>query len=58
MNSWKLRLIAIGFINLIIAIIVGVTRGFSELVIGYVGVALVVTIVGIVWKPKEKTEST
>jgi hypothetical protein len=58
MNTWKLRLILIGFINLIIGIVFGAMRGYSELIIGYIGVALLVTIIGILWKPKEKTEST
>lgn len=57
MNTWKLRLILIGFINAIIGVIFGVMRGFSELIIGYIGVGILVTVIGIVWNPKEKAES-
>jgi hypothetical protein len=57
MNTWKLRLILIGIINLLIGIIFGAVHGYSEIIIGYIGVALLVTIVGIIWNPKEKSES-
>jgi hypothetical protein len=58
MNSWKLRLIVIGFINLIISIIVFFTRPFQLIIIGYMIVSLLVTVAGIVWNPKEKDAST
>ncbi len=58
MNTWKIRLIVIGFINAIIGIIFGFTREFSLLIIGYICVGLLVGVAGVVWNPKEKTEST
>jgi uncharacterized membrane protein HdeD (DUF308 family) len=58
MNSWKLRLILIGFINLVIGIAFGATRGYSELIIGYVAVALLVALAGVVRNPKEEVESS
>ncbi len=58
MNSWKLRFLIIGFINLIISIIVFFTRQFEWIIIGYMIVSLIVTVIGILWNPKEKTEST
>ena len=58
MNSWKLRLLIIGFVNLIISIVVFFTRPFELIIIGYMIVSLLVTVAGIVYNPKEKTEST
>lgn len=58
MNVWKTRLIVIGFINAIIGILFGVMREFSLLIIGYICVGILVTVVGIIWNPKEKAEST
>jgi len=58
MNSWKLRLLIIGFINLIISIVVFFTRPFELIIIGYMIVSLLVTVSGIVYNPKEKAEST
>jgi hypothetical protein len=58
MNSWKLRLILIGAINTMIGVILGVTRGFDALILGYIAVSALVTVAGIVWNPKEKAEST
>jgi hypothetical protein len=57
MNTWKLRLIVIGFINLIISIFVFFTRPFELIIVGYIIVSLVVTIVGIVWNPKENVKA-
>jgi hypothetical protein len=57
MNTWKLRLIIIGFINLIISIVVFFTRPFELIIVGYIIVSLLVTVIGIVWNPKEKTAS-
>jgi len=57
LNSWKLRLLVIGFINLIISIIVFFTRPFELIIIGYMIVSLLVTVAGIVYNPEEKTES-
>jgi hypothetical protein len=57
MNSWKLRLIVIGFINLIISIFVFFTRPFELIIVGYIIVSLLVTIVGIVWNPKENAKA-
>ncbi len=58
MSVWKTRLIVIGFINAIIGVIFGVVRGFSELIIGYACVGIIVTVVGIAWNPKEKADET
>lgn len=58
MNSWKLRLIIIGFANLLISIAVFFTRPFEWVIVGYICVSLLVTVIGIVWNPKERTEST
>ncbi|MFW9911667.1 MAG: hypothetical protein ACFFEU_04295 [Candidatus Thorarchaeota archaeon] len=58
MNSWKLRLLVIGFINLIISIIVFFTRPFELIIIGYMIVSLLVTVAGIVYNPKEKDDYT
>ena len=58
MNSWKLRLIVIGFINLIISIVVFFTRPFELIIIGYIIVSLLVTMAGIVYNPKEKVSSS
>jgi hypothetical protein len=57
MNTWKLRLIVIGAINAMIGVILGVTRGFDTLILGYIGVGILVTVIGIVLNPKEKSES-
>jgi len=57
LNSWKLRLLVIGFINLIISIIVFFTRPFELIIIGYMIVSLLVTVAGIVYNPKENVES-
>ena len=57
MNSWKLRLLVIGFINLIISIIVFFTRPFELIIIAYMIVSLLVTVAGIVYNPEEKGES-
>jgi hypothetical protein len=58
MNTWKLRLILIGFLNLVIGIVFGAMRGYSELIIGYIAVALLVTVAGVIWNPKEKAGSS
>jgi hypothetical protein len=57
MNAWKLRLIIIGFANAIIGVAFGALRGYSELIIGYICVGIIVGVIGIVWNPKEKTAS-
>ncbi|MFX1485099.1 MAG: hypothetical protein ACFFCP_18115 [Promethearchaeota archaeon] len=57
MNSWKLRLLIIGGINLIISIIVFFTRPFELVIIGYMIVSLLVTVAGIVYNPEEEAES-
>jgi len=54
MNVWRLRLLLIGAINAIIGIFVGIFRGYSIVVIGYIAVSLVVCLIGLIWKPKEK----
>ena len=58
MNSWKLRLLIIGFVNLIISIVVFFTRPFELIIIGYMIVSLLVTVAGIVYNPKEEKESS
>ncbi len=58
MNTWKMRLILIGFINAVLAVIVGVLRGFSLPLIGLVCVGMLLIIVGIAWNPKEEADST
>jgi len=58
MNTWKLRFLIIGFVNLIISIIVFFTRPFELIIVGYICVSLLVTVIGILWNPKEKAEST
>jgi hypothetical protein len=58
MNTWKLRLLIIGSINLIISIIVFFTRPFELIIIGYMIVSLLVTVAGIVYNPEEKAVST
>ena len=58
MNSWKLRLLVIGGINLIISIIVFFTRPFELIIIGYMIVSLLVTVAGIVYNPQEEGAST
>ena len=57
MNSWKLRFLIIGSINLIISIIVFFTREFQWIIIGYMIVSLLVTLIGILWTPTENAES-
>ena len=57
MNSWKLRLLVIGFINLIISIAVFFTRPFELIIIGYMIVSLLVTVAGIVYNPEDKVAS-
>jgi hypothetical protein len=54
MIVWRLRLLLIGAINAIIGIFVGIFRGYSIVVIGYIAVSLVVCLIGLIWKPKEK----
>ena len=58
MNSWKLRLLVIGFINLIISIIVFFTRPFELVIVAYMIVSLLVTVAGIVYNPEEKDDNT
>ena len=62
MNTWKLRLIVIGLINFIIGIVVFFIRPdervSEQVIIGYILVSLLITVVGLVWNPKEKTDST
>ena len=58
MNSWKLRLLIIGFVYLIISIVVFFTRPFELIIIGYMIVSLLVTVAGIVYNPKEEKESS
>lgn len=58
MNDWKLRLIIIGFVNALIAVIYGVFRGFSLPVIGLACVGTILFVIGIVWKPQEKSDDT
>ncbi|MFX1496136.1 MAG: hypothetical protein ACFFBH_01280 [Promethearchaeota archaeon] len=55
MNAWKLRLIVIGLINVIIAVILLISRGFAILYIAYLTVAIIVCVIGIIWKPKVKS---
>ncbi len=57
LNIWKTRLILIGLINAIIAVALGVFRGFSLPIIGLVCVGIILLVVGIVWNPQEKTDS-
>ena len=57
MNTWKLRFLIIGGINLIISIIVFFTRPFELIIIGYIIVSLLVTVTGIVYNPEEQEES-
>ena len=56
MNNLKLRLLIIGYINLITSIIVFFTRPFELIIIGYMIVSLLVTVAGIVYNPEEKVE--
>lgn len=56
MNAWKLRLLLIGAINAIIGISVGIFRGYSIVVIGYIAISIVVCLIGVIWKPKEKNK--
>ena len=58
MNDWKLRLIIIGLVNAIIAIVFGFVREFSLPVIGLACVGILLFVIGIVWNPKEKDDST
>jgi hypothetical protein len=58
MNAWKLRLIVLGFANAIIAVVFGAVRGYSELIIAYICVGILIGVIGIVWHPKEKTQGT
>jgi hypothetical protein len=55
MNAWKLRLIVIGLINAIIAVILLISRGFVILYIAYLAVAIIIVVIGLIWKSKVKS---
>lgn len=50
MKAMKLRLLAIGGINALIAVGLMVSRGFADLYAGYLAVSLLVMGVGALWK--------
>jgi len=54
MNVWKLRLLLGGAINAIIAIVLLLFRGVSILIIAYIAFGIIVFLIGLIWKPKEK----
>jgi len=57
MNSMKLRLFLMGCILTVLSVIFMVVRGYSAPLAGLLVVGIVLAVIGVVWKPKKKTEN-
>lgn len=56
MDSMKLRLILMGCILTVTGVILLIRNGFSAPLVGILAVGIVLTVVGVVWKPRKKAD--
>jgi membrane-bound ClpP family serine protease len=53
----KVRLIAMGCILIVIGVILIIVKGYSEPLIALPVIGIVLTAIGVVWKPRKKADS-
>lgn len=56
MDSMKLRLFLMGCILTVVGVILLVLNGFSAPLVGILVIGIILAVVGIVWKPREKAD--
>ncbi len=55
-TNWKLRLLLAGCIIAVLGVVLLILRGFSIPFVALIAVGIVLFVIGIIWKPKVKTE--
>ena len=57
MDNMKLRLILMGCILIVLGVILLIVRGYSAPLIVLPVIGVVLAAIGVIWKPRKKTDS-